>query len=148
MLSIMVCPPGFLCSQGLARDPQRSATLSFCNLFSSQDPNPISCPNGTYSDFPGLRDVSECVQCPEGKYCYSEQPHEEPITRPTGMCPDGHYCPLGTGYPYAFPCKVGQYRKTALGHSGEACVLCPSSYYCNAMGTHVPLICPQVQWKC
>lgn len=27
MLSVMVCPPGFLCSKGLDRDPQRSAVL-------------------------------------------------------------------------------------------------------------------------
>ncbi len=37
MLSIMVCPPGFLCSQGLARDPQRSATLC---------PQGFYCPGG------------------------------------------------------------------------------------------------------
>lgn len=37
MLSIMVCPPGFLCSQGLARDPQRSATLC---------PRGFYCPGG------------------------------------------------------------------------------------------------------
>lgn len=60
----------------------------FCPLnylqirFASQDPNPLPCPSGTYSDFPGLRDLSECAQCPEGKYCYSEQPEEQPITGP------------------------------------------------------------------
>lgn len=27
MLRVMVCPPGFLCSKGLDRDPQRSAVL-------------------------------------------------------------------------------------------------------------------------
>lgn len=37
MLSVMVCPPGFLCSQGLARDPQRSATLC---------PRGFYCPGG------------------------------------------------------------------------------------------------------
>lgn len=109
MLSVMVCPPGFLCSQGLARDPQRSATLCprgfYCrgggivshlntilksnkvinntlNVIFWQDPNPIPCPNGTYSEFPGLRDVTDCAQCPEGSYCYSQNPQEQPITSP------------------------------------------------------------------
>ncbi|XP_059188146.1 proprotein convertase subtilisin/kexin type 5 [Centropristis striata] len=85
MLSVMVCPPGFLCSQGLARDPQRSATLCPRGFYcpgGGIDPNPLPCPNGTYSDSPGLRNTSECVQCPEGKYCYSQQPQEQPITRP------------------------------------------------------------------
>ncbi|XP_055369802.1 uncharacterized protein si:ch211-286b4.4 [Betta splendens] len=146
MLSIMVCPPGFLCSQGLSRDPQRSATLCPRGFYcpgGDIDPNPIPCPNGSYGERPGLRDVSECVQCPEGSYCYSDQPQEEPITRPTGVCPDGHYCPLGTGYPYAYPCKAGQYRNNIIGHGGKACVLCPSSYYCSSPGTHILAICPQ-----
>lgn len=65
----------------------------------------------------------------------------------TGVCPDGHYCPLGTGYPYSYPCKAGQYRKNMLGHSGEACVLCPSSYYCSTPGAHMSSVCPQVLWK-
>ncbi|XP_033971267.1 zonadhesin-like [Trematomus bernacchii] len=146
MLSVMVCPPGFLCSQGLARDPQRSATLCPRGFFcpgGGIDPNPIPCTNGTYGESPGLRDASECAQCPEGEYCYSQEPQEQPITRPTGICPDGHYCPRGTGYPLTYPCQAGQYRNNTLGHSGEACVLCPSRHYCDRPGTHMPAVCPQ-----
>ncbi|XP_070399343.1 multiple epidermal growth factor-like domains protein 6 [Nothobranchius furzeri] len=146
MLSIMVCPPGFLCSQGLARDPQRSATLCPRGFYcpgGSINPNPIPCPNGTYGDSPGLRDESECNQCPEGKYCYSQQAQEQPITRPTGQCPDGHHCPPGTGNPYTYPCQAGRYRSNSLGHSGEACVLCPARHHCSRAGTHTPLLCPQ-----
>lgn len=107
----MVCPPGFLCSRGLARDPRRSATLCprgfYCpgggivswisghsvllllletswHIF-LQDPNPIPCPNGTYSEHPGLSEVSECVPCPGGKYCYSQHPEEHPITAPVRL---------------------------------------------------------------
>ncbi|KAI4815467.1 hypothetical protein KUCAC02_005611 [Chaenocephalus aceratus] len=146
MLSVMVCPPGFLCSQGLARDPQRSATLCPRGFFcpgGGIDPNPIPCTNGTYGESPGLRDASECAQCPEGEYCYSQEPQEQPITQPTGICPDGHYCPRGTGYPLTYPCQAGQYRNNTLGHSGEACVLCPSRNYCDRPGTHMPAVCPQ-----
>ncbi|XP_030258688.1 zonadhesin isoform X7 [Sparus aurata] len=146
MLSVMVCPPGFLCSQGLARDPQRSATLCPRGFYcpgGGIDPNPIPCPNGTYSEVPGLREAGECVQCPEGKYCYSQQPQEQPITNPTGVCPHGHYCTVGTGYPYTYPCQAGQYRNNTLGHSGEACVLCPPRHYCDSLGTQMPSVCPQ-----
>ncbi|XP_036928145.1 uncharacterized protein LOC119004899 isoform X4 [Acanthopagrus latus] len=146
MLSVMVCPPGFLCSQGLARDPQRSATLCPRGFYcpgGGIDPNPIPCPNGTYSEIPGLREAGECVQCPEGKYCYSQQPQEQPITNPTGVCPHGHYCPVGTGYPYTYPCQAGQYRNNTLGHSGEVCVLCPPRHYCDSLGTQMPSVCPQ-----
>nr|XP_057935999.1 SCO-spondin isoform X4 [Doryrhamphus excisus] len=146
MLSVMVCPPGFLCSQGSARDPRRSATLCPRGFYcpgGGIDPNPVPCPNGTYSEYPALRDVSECVPCPKGKYCYSQQPEERPITMPTGLCPDGHYCPLGTGYPYSYPCLAGQYRSNAAGHSGEVCVSCPFRHYCGKPGVHTPAVCPQ-----
>ncbi|CAG6003426.1 unnamed protein product, partial [Menidia menidia] len=130
---------------GLARDPQRSATLCPRGFYcpgGSINPNPVPCPNGTYGESPGLRDVSECVQCPEGKYCYSLDPQEQPITRPTEVCPDGHYCPPGTGDPYTYPCQAGTYRNNTFGHSGEACISCPSRHYCNRLGTPVPLLCP------
>ncbi|XP_061734344.1 neurogenic locus notch homolog protein 3-like [Nerophis ophidion] len=146
MLSVMVCPPGFLCAQGLARDPRRSATLcprGFYCRGGGIDPNPVPCPNGTYSEYPGLSDVSECVPCPEGKYCYSKHPEEHPITIPTGLCPDGHYCSTGTGYPYSYPCQVGQYRSNAAGHSGAVCVSCPPRHYCDKPGVDTPSVCPQ-----
>lgn len=66
MLSVMVCPPGFLCSQGLARDPQRSATLC---------PRGFYCPGGgivrqrmthtqtyTYIQFTTLIWTAECLK--------------------------------------------------------------------------------------
>ncbi|XP_077422977.1 uncharacterized protein LOC144052618 isoform X3 [Vanacampus margaritifer] len=146
MRSVMVCPPGFLCSQGLARDPRRSATLCPRGFYcpgGGIDPNPIPCPNGTYSEHPGLSEISACVSCPEGKYCYSQLPEEHPITTPTGLCPDGHYCPTGTGYLYSNPCQAGQYRSSASGHSGEVCIPCPSRHYCDRPGMHTPSICPQ-----
>ncbi|KAF3692794.1 Sushi, von Willebrand factor type A, EGF and pentraxin domain-containing protein 1 [Channa argus] len=146
MLSIMVCPPGFLCSQGLARDPQRSATLCPRGFYcpgGGIDPNPISCPNGTYSDSPGLRDVSECVQCPEGKYCYSEQPYEQPITRPVavtsgGMCPAGFICPRGTMYPQQHPCPLGTFSNTLGAKDVSSCWPCPPGLYCNSTGLSQP----------
>lgn len=47
-----------------------------------QNPNPIPCPNGTFSQKPGLRDPSDCTICPVGMYCFSQQPQEHPITEP------------------------------------------------------------------
>ncbi|XP_058655214.1 SCO-spondin isoform X4 [Onychostoma macrolepis] len=146
MLRVMVCPPGFLCSQGLDREPQRSAVFCPIGFYcpgGSVDPNPVPCPKGTYSRQPGLRDPSDCTKCPEGKYCYTENPQEEPIIEPTGNCPDGYFCPPGTGHPNSFPCQSGFFRNDSYGHGGEACVECPPSYYCPTLATHTPTVCPQ-----
>ncbi|XP_053729819.1 SCO-spondin isoform X1 [Synchiropus splendidus] len=146
MRSIMVCPAGFLCSQGLSRDPQRSATLCPVGFFcpgGGIDPNPVPCPNGTYGESPGLQNVAQCRPCPAGMYCYAERPLEQPITRPTGVCPDGHYCPSGTGYPQTYPCQAGFYSSISVGHSGKECVSCPAQHYCGRPGVHTPARCPQ-----
>lgn len=57
----------------------------FYYLCPTQDPNPVPCPKGTYSRQPGLRDPSDCKKCPEGKYCYTENPKEEPIIEPVWL---------------------------------------------------------------
>lgn len=57
----------------------------FYYLRFSQDPNPVPCPKGTYSRQPGLSDPSDCTKCPAGKYCYTENPQEEPIIEPVWL---------------------------------------------------------------
>ncbi len=53
MLRVMVCPPGFLCSQGLDREPQRSAV--FC-------PIGFYCPGGSVvSIISRLRNITNIV---------------------------------------------------------------------------------------
>ncbi|KAF7668979.1 hypothetical protein LDENG_00271770 [Lucifuga dentata] len=128
MLSVMVCPAGFLCSQGLARDPLRSATLCPRGFYcpgGGIDPNPIPCPNGTFSEIPGLRDISECIQCPRGKYCYSQQPLEQPIVMP------GFYCPENSSSPE--PCPEGTYSSRPALSDGSECSPCggDSSIWAN-----------------
>ncbi|KAF3847745.1 hypothetical protein F7725_020773 [Dissostichus mawsoni] len=116
MLSVMVCPPGFLCSQGLARDPQRSATLCPRGFFcpgGGIDPNPIPCTNGTYGESPGLRDASECAQCPKGEYCYSQEPQEQPITRPAFVLM-GTIAPEGLVTPSLTPVRLDNIGTTLL----------------------------------
>ncbi|XP_035241562.1 multiple epidermal growth factor-like domains protein 6 [Anguilla anguilla] len=146
MLRVMICPPGLLCSQGLDREPQRSATLCPIGFYcpgGSINPNPIPCPNGTYSGQPGLRDVTECVTCPEGHFCFSEEPQDRPISELTGRCPDGHQCPPGTGHPFSFPCQAGSFRNNSFGHRGALCAPCPAGYLCGGPATHTPSVCPE-----
>ncbi|KAJ8280617.1 hypothetical protein GJAV_G00056950 [Gymnothorax javanicus] len=144
MLRKMICPPGLLCSKGLDREPQRSATLCPVGFYcpgGSVNPNPIPCPNGTYGGKPGQRDVTDCALCPEGHYCFSEDPQDHPMSKPTGRCPDGHQCPAGTGHPLSFPCQAGFFRNN--GHQGALCVSCPAGYFCSSPATHTPSVCTE-----
>ncbi|CAB1347527.1 unnamed protein product, partial [Coregonus sp. 'balchen'] len=133
MLSVMVCPPGFLCSQGLAREPQRSAILCPRGFYcpgGGIDPNPIPCPNGTFSRQPGLRDLTECAECPVGKYCYSQQPQEQPIIEP------GFYCSEGSTVPR--PCEEGTYSSRPALSDVSECAPCGGGRYCSGVGRTGP----------
>ncbi|MGH0137990.1 UNVERIFIED_CONTAM: hypothetical protein FKN15_065321 [Acipenser sinensis] len=143
MLSLMVCPAGLICTEGLDREPQRATTLCPKGYYcpgGDIDPNPRPCPNGTYSERQGLREVSDCTPCPAGQHCYSES---QGISWPTGHCPSGYHCPVGTGYPYSFPCTPGSYRNSSLGHRGEMCQPCPAGFYCTSEATEIPTVCPR-----
>ena len=126
-----VCPPG-----------------SFCPLGS---PDPVPCPNGTFSNTSGLQAESDCTAClagsfcigtgltaPSGKcmmgyYCPVRTNVSQPIQNP---CPAGHFCPEGT--PEPIPCRHGEYQPNTRQPS---CIPCPPGFYCtNAISQ--PLECP------
>ncbi|XP_034024621.1 neurogenic locus notch homolog protein 4-like [Thalassophryne amazonica] len=157
MLSIMVCPTGFLCSQGLARDPQRSATLcpqgfycpgggiGFYCAEGSSSPEP--CPEGTYGSRPALGDASECSPCGGGQYCagvgltaasgtckerfYCREGAKSatPSDGLTGgLCPPGSYCPHASSSP--LPCPAGTFSSSTGLRSLQECITCPPGFYC------------------
>ncbi|KAL7831753.1 hypothetical protein AOLI_G00293010 [Acnodon oligacanthus] len=133
MLRVMVCPAGFLCSQGLDREPQRSAVLCPIGFYcpgGGVNPNPIACPNGTYSRQPGLRNPSDCTVCPEGMYCFSQYSQEQPITEP------GFYCPEGSSAPE--PCEEGTYSSRPALREASECTPCGGGKYCTGVGRTEP----------
>ncbi|KAL0973027.1 hypothetical protein UPYG_G00197910 [Umbra pygmaea] len=104
---------------------------------------PLPCPLGTFSDRLHVTEVSGCSLCPPGQFCGSEG-----LTRPTGpcqagyycpggdslatgserrggLCPPAHYCPPGIANPV--PCTAGSYANM----TGQTqCPRCPAGYYC------------------
>ncbi|OXB71843.1 UNVERIFIED_CONTAM: hypothetical protein H355_013666 [Colinus virginianus] len=60
------CPQGFYCPEG------------------TQFPQQYPCPPGTYLDYEGARDESECTACPEGRVC--DDPGN---TSADDLCPPG-----------------------------------------------------------
>jgi len=66
-----VCQPGSYCPRG------------------SEEEKP--CPPGTYNNFPGMREESDCIPCTPGYYCIGEK-----NPNPTGLCDAGYYCEGGS----------------------------------------------------
>lgn len=114
--SCLNCPAGFSClNHGLAI-PNDCPIGYYCPEATADDPDPDPCPAGTYSENLNLKNVTECQQCPPGKYCVSQA-----LTAPTGNCDPGYYCIGGASVPNPTPC--------------------PAGHYCEA-GTHTPRPCP------
>ncbi|EDV28435.1 uncharacterized protein TRIADDRAFT_51343 [Trichoplax adhaerens] len=119
------CFGGYYCPAG-SNVPQpagyKCPTGMYCPNGSSV---PQSCKAGYYTDFPG---ASECLMCPAGSYCL-------PVTSPDNItlskvnCPEGYYCPAGTGYNIR-SCPSGTYSNqfNLTDHTG--CIACPGGSYC------------------
>jgi len=78
----------------------------------------LSCPAGTYSAVQGASDSKVCINCPEGFYC--PEGTGNPIFY---MCPQGHYCGAKSELPT--PCPADTYSTTRGGRNIESCRSCP-----------------------
>ncbi|XP_072885876.1 uncharacterized protein [Hemitrygon akajei] len=146
MIKQLICPKGMFCRKGLNRIPdfnKDACPKGYYCLQGNMNPNPRLCPNGTYSDQEGLEDVSQCIPCPAGMYCYSEGTTPKAISQPTGYCPKGHYCPVRTGNPFSFPCKRGFYQSNSAAEGEDSCSQCPTGHYCDTSGLEKPKLCPK-----
>ena len=92
--------------------------------------NPTPCPEGTFRDSTGARNVTDCHLCPAGRYC--------PLSNSStwGLeCPDGTYCPQGRTAPTV--CMAGYYCNMT-----KTQVPCPAGFYCPN-GSSLPVSCPK-----
>lgn len=140
MWNTLICPAGTECPGGMEHVPDlvidKCRTGHYCP---KGDVNawPVPCPVGTFNEFFGLTQESECQQCTAGYYCIPSG-----LSWPAGPCPGGYYCPLGTGDPNSFPCPVGFYRNGSSSESFQDCTDCISGFYCDEEGLAIPKDCP------
>lgn len=137
-----VCPPGAYCDAGTGV--------------------PKKCEPGHYSSTSGNKQLKDCLECQEGKYCTGWGLHY-----PSGNCSAGFYCPSGQnssnpeeyrctpgyycpeGSKARVPCPAGLFQDEFY---GKSCKVCPEGHYCNGLvlndthcehGVQLPLKCPQ-----
>lgn len=143
MPSGALCPEGYYCPEG------------------TSDYTQTPCRNGTYGNYSGMVDSSDCIPCDPGKACvglaltqpnaicmagyfcrngaYSDQPKDGGTTG--DLCTVGSYCPEGTGEP--IQCPAGSFSNTT---QLTECYDCPPGYYCvdgeNALRCPKGRYCP------
>lgn len=123
------CPKGFYCVEG------------------TDEPEP--CPLGTFNNITKRQSKEHCYNCTQGMYC-----GELNMTKPSGLCWPGYYCPIGSSLANEIPCPEGKYceegsfnpvfcpngtfRNQTEGKNVSDCWLCTGGMYCEGNGLKVP----------
>lgn len=127
---------------------------------------PVQCPVGTYNPVTGGTSIAtHCLNCPPGKYCQTKGlsaptgdcaagyfcKESAETARPSaldavsgrwGKCTIGHYCPIGTAYPY--PCPAGTFTASEQLTQASECTSCTAGSYCLTRGlTAVTGLCDE-----
>ena len=151
------CSPGYYCvSKANTSQPMDGLTGNICpkGRYCPQGVSVgIPCPRGTYNNYTGISNVSECMQCLPGYYCDTEGLMEpsglcvsgyycssgaltatpiDILTEGGDICPPGHYCPRGTAIP--IPCNAGSYQPSIGAQNISSCLPCEPGSYCNSSG--------------
>jgi hypothetical protein len=90
---------------------------------------PAPCAAGTFMNHTG---AESCDQCPPGRYC-----NPSVSTSATLECPQGYYCPAGTGLDWQ-PCPIGKYGASAGLQSENECTMCTAGMYCSSEALKAP----------
>ena len=132
---IYACPLGYFCEKGIDIDPIPCIAGSFRDDLTTQDDG-ISL---TFTDAfhksssRNPASIQDCMLCPEGFYC--------PIgtgNRYENRCEPGHICPAGSGA--MTKCPPGQYCTIDPETGIITMKPCPEGFYCP-METSLPRPC-------
>ncbi|XP_074972517.1 uncharacterized protein LOC142067604 [Phalacrocorax aristotelis] len=154
-----LCPAGYFCTGSGAHTAELCPAGYFCPLgtnFSTEHP----CPKGTFGPRTGATSESDCEPCPAGMYCsaqglsqpsgfcysgyhcakgaISPAPFKHRVESSSlglpgnDICPAGHFCPSGTGYPV--PCPPGSFSAIVGLEAEGQCQPCPAGRYCSGAG--------------
>eukprot|EP00466_Bigelowiella_natans_P015235 jgi/Bigna1/85198/estExt_fgenesh1_pg.C_20409 len=153
-----ICKEGFVCRTGSNsssplgdpsndKDNSKCALGGYCPEGSSI---PKACPKGTFLNFTGAVNASQCFPCTAGYYCAVGN-----LGAPTGVCRAGYYCAGGAFTPTQYisepgywtdsgawtmtPCQAGKYQPEK---GSTSCLQCPKGFYCNDTAMTIGRNCP------
>ena len=157
------CPPGYscvedstvtptLCSAGTYRPSSGELSVSGTNLnlevAALNSISCLSCPEGTYSPWRGVPDVTSCEPCPGGRVCLTKtanitasNPCAEGYlcgegatltTSTTHLCYNGFFCPKESTPTsvYTHLCAAAFVCKEGTTFADRFRIRCPTGFYC------------------
>lgn len=101
----MDCPKGFYCNDSVVVgiplgiiEPRDCTAGNWCGLNSTGE---TACGAGFYGPLKNLWDISQCVECPPGKFCTGG------LDSPDGLCDAGYKCDGQNSTANSDPCTAG-----------------------------------------
>lgn len=132
------CPSGSYCVLGtsdnrnLKRKCKRGQICLQGAAYSHEDP----CPEGTYNiELNQDVESTDCTACDTGRWCRMGSPYL------SGLCAQGHYCPLNSTRATLNECSAGTYTASSRLTAQGNCSDCPAGSYCYS-GSIAPIPCP------
>ena len=105
------CQAGYYCTLGAkVKAPVDEITGNKCptgKYCPSGTSVPYLCLPGTYSNATGNKQVGDCTQCEQGKFCGNWG-----LTSPSGPCWAGYYCPGGQNSSHPEEFRYGSRTKS------------------------------------
>ena len=150
------CSGGYLCLSGAKIATPNDGTNTLCPIGKycvNGTQTAALCPAGTMRKSPGAATEEDCEPCDPGKYCEITG-----LTKPTGECSQGFYCPdqakIKTSEPTSYPCPRGYFCNNGTSvpkgclpgtyqpsDGNWNCLTCPAGKYCSG-NTSIPEACP------
>jgi len=142
-----VCPAGYFCpAKQKSASPCPPGTYNPTPMAWDENLHCYECPPGYHCPSEGLATLTDSYKCNAGYFCAARSRFSSPANldlemlnagKPAryGPCPTGHYCEVGTAYP--FKCPIGTYNDKTLQISSAACLPCDAGYYGETTGLTV-----------
>ena len=136
------CSPGMFCDRPGLDSPSGNCSSGYYCPKSQITPQPIQfvcpvgfhCPIGSSSphqcppgQFANISGASTCEACPIGFFCLPIFSLYELAYSP---CPEGYFCPGGTGLDW-IPCPAGTYSNQTGLYNQDQCIECDGGMYCS-----------------
>ena len=148
------CPQGYYCNTTGVVEPVICPPGHYCPVRSEY---PTPCDRGYFLETTGRYEAAHCDPCTEGYACESvgtETPtilcapgfyclEGSNMSHPVGQtfgdyCPEGYFCPEGTGDYTVFPCPNGTYSNSVALTDESNCTLCDPGDVCNGFALTAP----------